>query len=118
MREVLMDWVDGAWPLLLQNWQRDVCGPIGGTVHTLGRILKVGVASPEDIRDKRLRIAVHERKPGGLNLQHDPMAFLKRVIHVWQRERDLGDLARLHRFGLVVAAAEAGAKRFTAHKHL
>src|SRR4029453_12857550 len=73
---------------------------------------------PENVRNERLRVAVHERKPRGLDLNHDPVTLLKRVVHVRKFECDLRHLSRAHWFGLLVAAAEAGAKRLSAYEHL
>ena len=45
-----------------------------------------------DRRDEGLRVAVVERKPGALHLDHEPVPRLEGVVHMRERDRVLQGL--------------------------
>src|SRR6187402_185938 len=63
--------------------------------YPLRGLLKIGILCEEDIRHELLRIAVDEREPGALHLDHDPVSFLEHVVV--GRESDLVMLYRIRR---------------------
>jgi hypothetical protein len=50
-------------------------------VDTLSRFLKISLASPVDVNEL-LRIAIDEREPRTLDLDHDAVALFERMVHV------------------------------------
>src|SRR4051794_27017756 len=68
--------------------------------------------------DKGLRIAVNEREPGTLDLDHDAMALAERVGNVGHLEGDAVGLAGLEGDAAFEAFAEAAAERFAANELL
>ena len=66
-------------------------------IDPLRRSLKVSFLRVIDI-DKLLRIAIDEREPRTLHLDHDPAAAHEGVIDVGHRELDLRYMSRHHCF--------------------
>src|SRR5215467_4790076 len=73
----------------------------------LSEIARLG---PENVRHERLRVAVVEREPAGLNLHHDPVPRQEDVVRRRQRERILQRRVRRNRLRIVEALAVATAK--------
>ena len=90
---------------------------ITGATDALRSFLKILRLSPRDV-EEQLRVSVHERKPGTLNLHHDLMALTKRVTDVRHVEFDLGELTRHHRFGILETISKLRSKRFSPDKLL
>lgn len=77
-----------------------------------GVVLEGGL---ENVVDVFLRVAVDQREPSALDLDHDPMAGLKGVMHILQRKVDGFDLSGGKGLGILVAVAEPAADDFAAH---
>src|ERR1700722_10597175 len=76
-------------PALLPRWydrQLHKARLVSGAVNALGRLTIVRRFREQNVRHKRLRIAVVQRKPGGLYLHHDLVAGQKHVVRGRQRE--------------------------------
>ena len=69
---------------------RRVCA---GAVNALCCLLKVLVFGLEDVRDKLLRVAVDDREPRRLDLDHDPMSSQKHVVMISQGDVPFRGLA-------------------------
>src|SRR4051812_10351149 len=54
--------------------------------YSLCRFLVIASFCPKDVFDERLRVAVVEREPARLDLDHDPMTGQKDMVGGWQRE--------------------------------
>ncbi len=67
---------------------------------------------------KLLGVAIDQRKPRTLHLNHDAVAFSKRVPNVGQAEIDGGHLAGHKRFGMLEAVAEFASQHFATYEHL
>ena len=68
--------------------------------------------------DESLGIAVEERKPRTLHLDHDAVAAPEGVVDIGHREIHRLNLAGHHGHGLLEALAEFAAQRFAAHELL
>ena len=68
--------------------------------------------------DERLRIAINQRKPGALNLNHHAMAASERMEYVGDREFNFRDLARFERLRFLEAVAEFASKHIAADELL
>jgi hypothetical protein len=66
----------------------------------LSGFLEIILRRMKDI-DESLGISVDQRKPGALDLNHDPVPLLEGVKYVLKLERDLSDFVghEGHRFG-------------------
>ena len=80
----------------------------------LPELLRLGVGNIGE----GLRIAVGERKPRALHLDHDAMAAAEGVEEIGHGEVDFGLLARRQRLGLLPTIAELGAEGFAAQQLL
>src|SRR4051812_25930916 len=69
-----------------QDTQLEAGGLRRGVKDSHRRAFEIRGLCLENVRDERLRIAVGQRKPRALNLDHDAMALLERVIDVRHRE--------------------------------
>ena len=67
---------------------------------------------------ERLRVAVNQREPGALHLNHDAMAAAERVKDVGNREFDFSDFAGLEWLWLLEAVAEFATKNVAANELL
>src|SRR5579863_3014432 len=81
--------------------------------HALRRLLELFRFGVGNIRE-RLGIAVGEREPRALHLDHDPVSAPERVVQVGHREVDVRDLARLEGRRFLPAVPEFGAEWFAA----
>src|SRR5215831_9679413 len=70
----------------VNDWQFDEAGVAGRVINPLCCFLIVLHLSEENVANERLRIAVVQREPGGLNLYHDAMSREENVVRMWQRE--------------------------------
>jgi hypothetical protein len=66
---------------LRQNRQFNSARGVGSVKKVLCRGFKVLRFRMRDV-DERLWIAIYQRKPGTLNLHHNPVAFSKGVIEI------------------------------------
>src|SRR6185503_11412362 len=98
--------------------QRDPRLHPSGVVHPLRRLSERAGVCREDIRYKRLGVAVDEREPGRLDVDHNAVAFLEVVADIGHRPGNFGWLVRRHRFGTLEGAAELGAHGLAAHHEL
>lgn len=73
--------------------------PMAGGDEILGRCFV-------DVLNILLRIAVDQRKPSALDLDHDSMSGFESVVNILQRDFDGGDFIRLEWFGGNEAVAE------------
>src|SRR5262245_6698520 len=64
----------------------------------------------ENVRDERLGIAVDDREPAALDLDHDPVPLAKRVTLRMKAPRVLEDRVRCDRLGLLEGLPVAAAK--------
>src|SRR5215468_259131 len=87
------------------------------TINALRGLLKVLRPRLWNI-NKLLRIAINQREPRTLDLNHHPMSAPERVINIGHLEVDRGWLIRRHRLGLFKAVAELSAKRLAVHQLL
>src|SRR5262245_13978731 len=55
---------------------------LGGAKHSMCRLLKILRPGIIDVRHKFLWIAIDEREPGALDLDHEPVSLLEPVQHV------------------------------------
>ncbi len=69
----------------------------------------------EDIIDVLLRVAVDQRKPAALHVDHDAMPFLERVTNVLKRKIDLGNFAGHERFRFFITVSKPAANDFAAN---
>src|SRR5215469_2494335 len=83
-----------------------------GAVHLVGRLLIVGFLRFKNIRNEFLRVAVIEREPRALHLNHDAVAFFEHVIRRVQVNREWRNLPRNNRLGFLVRIAVAPAEDF------
>src|SRR5579863_1139689 len=81
--------------------------------YLLGGFLKIFRLGVGNV-GKRLRIAVSERKPRALDLNHDAVTAAECVIQIGHSEVDIGLLAGHKRLRLFPARAEFRAKRLAA----
>src|SRR5215472_13138930 len=75
--------------LLLAGWddrQADEGGVLGRVPDALRSPVKIRCLGGEDVRHKRLRVAVVEREERGLHLHHDAMTRLECVVNHRQRK--------------------------------
>src|ERR1700730_10947864 len=79
-------------------------------VDALGGFTIVAGFSQEDVGDEGLRVAVVEREPTGLDLDHDAMTGKENVVRVWQREMILQRRVGGDRFWIFEAFAVTAAK--------
>src|SRR5450432_171678 len=82
----------------------------GGGVEVLG----FGCVDVHEL----LRVAVHEREPGGLDLYHEAVAFAEGMEDVGQLVGGVFRLEGRQRGRSGVAVAEVGAEDFGAYQHL
>src|SRR5262245_52953070 len=75
--------------LRCQDSDLDRCGLLGSAPDSLRRLGEVLFLRPVDVGHELLRIAIDQREPGRLNLDHHPMALPKRVHHVQEFQRYL-----------------------------
>ncbi len=80
--------------------------------------LEVRLGRRVDVRHERLRIAIDEREPGALHLNHQPVAFLERVKDVLQLIVDRRGLAGHEWLWRDVSVAPARAKDIALHELL
>src|SRR5579864_5635433 len=73
-------------------------------INSFCGLLKVGRLGVGNVLES-LRIAIHQREPGTLQLHHDPMPAPKRVVDVRHRKIDLFDFSGCERFRLFEALA-------------
>src|SRR6185436_20295360 len=59
------------------DWQGDVGRVLAGAKYFLRCRLKVSLSRLENVRYKRLRVSIDNRKPGALHLHHNTVALLK-----------------------------------------
>src|SRR5262245_31168176 len=76
-----------------------------GTINALRGLLKILRPRLWNI-NKLLRIAINQREPRTLDLNHHPMPASESVINIGHLEVDRGWLIGRHRFGLFKAVAE------------
>ena len=88
-----------------------------GTINALRGLLKIFRPRLWNIY-KLLRIAINQREPRTLDLNHHPMPAPERVINIGHLEVDRGWLIGRHRLGLFKAVAELRAKRLAMHQLL
>ena len=79
-------------------------------VNPLHRLAVVSRLRPENAADEGLWIAIVQRKPTGLDLQHDPVTREEDVVRRGQREAVQEGLMRRDRFGCLEALAIAAAE--------
>src|SRR5207253_3755004 len=92
--------------------------PIRSTpIHPLRRLLEIRRLRVRNIQ-KLLRVAIHQRKPRTLDLNHDAMAWPERMQHIRHPILDLLLLARCERLRLRETVAELTAERLAPHKLL
>src|SRR5258706_10861718 len=68
--------------------------------------------------DKLLWIAIHQREPGTLNLNHEPMAFLERVGYIGQFKFYALHFVGCKGLWLFKTVSESSAHDLTANQHL
>ena len=56
----------------------------GGPEDAMSCLLKIFRFREVDVRNVLLRVAIDQRKPGALYLNHHPMAFAKSMQHILQ----------------------------------
>src|SRR5260370_5752433 len=88
------------------------------TVNPVRGFLVVRFLGFEDIRDKGLRVAVDDRKPSALDLNHDAMTFFDDVVSRVKVNAKGSDGAGNKGFGLFERIAESAPKHFVAHPQL
>src|SRR5438876_6840676 len=71
----------------------------GQMINPLCSFLKISRLRPKDVLHKRLRVAIIERKPTRLNLDHDSMPRQKDMVRSWQGPAIKQRLVRRDRFG-------------------
>src|SRR5215510_9528655 len=87
------------------------------TIDPLRGLLEVLVLRLIDVHEL-LRIAINQREPCALDVDHYPMALLECVIDVGHREGNVSSFARLHRLRLRPTLAVLRAHRLATHQHL
>ena len=87
---------------------------LGRMVNSVGGLDEIGLIGIKDVVDKFLGIAVDERKPTALYLDHNAVAVFEGVQHVLQRQFNIGNLARGEGFRFVEVVAIAPAKHLAA----
>ncbi len=65
-----------------------------------------------------LRVAVHQRKPAALDLDHQPVALLKGVRHIGKFVFNTLYFIGLESFGLLKTIAETAAHHLATNQHL
>src|SRR5258706_12542438 len=90
---------------LRQRAEPDARRVIGGAVSAVGRFGEVFWLGEINIGDELLRVAVHQREPGALDLHHQAVILLEAVQDVEELDLDLRRLARLERLRLLEAVA-------------
>src|SRR6185437_9318966 len=89
--------------LLLLDRQRDVRRVCSRSIDLLRGGLKVGLFREKDVWHKTLRIAIDHGKPRALNLDHDPVTALERVVVRRKANLVMVDLVCRQRFGFFPA---------------
>src|SRR5437870_4797241 len=79
--------------------------------------LEIVVPAGIDI-DKFLGIAIYQREPGALHLDHQPVTFFKGMSDIRDGETDGLYFPRPEGYGLFKALAEAAPHHFPTHQHL
>src|SRR5215813_14239069 len=87
------------------------------TIDPLRGLLEVLVFGLIDVHEL-LRIAVDQREPSALDMDHYSMALLESVIDVGHREGNVRNFVRLHRLRLRPTIAVFRAHRLAPHQHL
>src|SRR5580692_2955884 len=87
-------------------------------MQSVDRLDEVARLGRENTGHKRLRVAIDERKPTRLDLDHDLVVALECVEHVVELELDLRDLPRDERLRRLVAVTEPAAERFATYQRL
>src|SRR5579863_5736950 len=82
------------------------------SVDPLCRFLIIGILSLENVGKEFLRVAVVDRKPGALYLDHDAVSFFENVILRVQIDGVGLDFVRSDGFGLFKRFAETAAEDF------
>src|SRR5690348_15197432 len=91
-------------------------GAFGATAEEpLGGSLEVGRLGVRDV-EKLLRIAIHQREPGALDLHHDAVTGAESVQHVGHPELDLLLFAGREGLGVRQAVAELAAEGLAPHE--
>src|SRR5215813_9140251 len=103
--------------LRLQHADLQMRGEFRRTIDPLRGPLEVLVLRLIDVHEL-LRIAINQREPCALDVDHYPMALLECVIDVWHREGNARNFVRLHRLRLRPAIAVLRAHRLAPHQHL
>jgi len=67
---------------------------------------------------KFLGIAVNERKPGALDMNHDPVPLPEAVVFIPEVIGDAGDLSRYKRLWLFKTVPVFSPKNIGSHQHL
>ena len=67
---------------------------------------------------ERLRVAIHQREPGALDLHHDTVPAPECVEYVGHGEPDRGGFARFERLRFLEAVSELSAEHVSTHELL
>src|SRR4051794_34544440 len=93
-----------------QNHQLNRGTSVTGPVNSLRSLLEILRSSLRNLHEF-LRIPIHQRKPGTLHLNHQPVPPTECVTDVRQHKLNLLDLARSERLGLLEAVSKLAPKR-------
>src|SRR5262249_57443248 len=85
-------------------------------IDPLRGLLEILILSLIDVQEL-LWIAINQREPCALDVDHYSMALLERVVYVGHREGNARDFVRLHRRRLRPALAIFRAHRLAPHPH-
>ena len=86
-------------------------------IYSLSRLLEILFFGIVDI-DKLLGIAIDQRKPAALHLNHDSMSFSEYMENVGHLVFDLGDLSWDKGFRISEAVSEFSAEQLSTHQLL
>ncbi len=100
---------------LVNDWQFDEAGIAGRVIDPLCCFLVVLHLREENVANERLRIAVVQREPSGLDLHHDAMSWKENMVRMGQPEFIKERLTRRDRFRGFKTFAISAAKDVRGH---
>src|ERR1039458_630686 len=106
-----------SWLPRRQDFNHQARGAACGSIDPLGRLAKILWLGGRNVHE-RLWVAVNQREPGTLHLDHHPVPGAEGVKDVGNGKLDGCYLAGLERLGLVQAVAEPAAKHIPTDKLL
>lgn len=92
-------------------------GLVPRMIYSLSSLLEIRFFGIVDI-DELLRIAIDQRKPAALYLNHEPVPFPERMEYVGHPIFDLCDLPWDERFGTCEAVAEFSSEQLSTNQLL